>query len=344
MKTEAFLLTQKGTPEKAFKLSTIKLKELTEDEVLIEVEAFGLNYADVMARLGLYRDAPPFPCVIGYEVVGKIVQVGNLKNEHLLQKRVVAFTRFGAYARHTITSVDAVSEIGEIASNEALALTTQGTTAYYMTNYTTHLNKGENVLIHAAAGGVGTLLIQFAKLSGARVIAKVSSKEKEAICLKLGADYTINYRLENYVEAIERKIGKKQLAVSFNPVGGSTYKKDHQLLGFGSKIILFGGSELSNGKWGMFSQLNFIRKMGITLPIAWMMQSKSMIGVNMLKIADYQPLVLKQCLQEVVALYQANKLIIQQGGNFTSDQLFEAHNLLESGKSIGKIAIHWNSL
>src|SRR5690606_9900927 len=127
---------------------------------------------------------------------------------------------------------------------------------------------------------VGTLLIQLAKQAGAIVFAKVSSEEKERKCLSLGADHAINYRTENYAEAVEKIIGKYKLDVSFNPVGGSTFKMDKQLLGAGSRMVLFGGSQLAEGKWGILSQLNFLRKMGISVPAFLMMQSKSMIGVN----------------------------------------------------------------
>ncbi|MBC9812323.1 zinc-binding dehydrogenase [Crocinitomicaceae bacterium CZZ-1] len=341
MKTEAFLLTKKGTAEEAFRLSEVALPALKENDILIATEAFGLNYADVMARRGLYREAPPFPCVIGYEVVGKIIETGSSADTSLIGKRVVAFTRFGGYAKHAVTTKDAIAEIGEMPVNDALALATQGVTAYYMTNYISPLRTGEHVLIHAAAGGVGTLLIQLAKHAGAIVIAKVSSKEKQEKCLSLGADYTINYRNENYAQAVERIIGSKKLDVSFNPIGGDTFKTDKQLLGFGSRIFLFGGSQLAEGKFGMLSQLNFLRKMGVSIPVFLMMQSKSLIGVNMLKIADNKPLVLQWCMQEVIRLYHEGKLTTENGGDFSYAEMHQAHNLLESGKSIGKIAVHW---
>ena len=161
-----------------FSLLAVLVLGFLANDVLIETEAFGLNYADVMARRGLYREAPAFPCVIGYEVVGTIIQTGSSVDITLIGKRVVAFTRFGGYAKHVITTKDAIAEIGKMPVNDALALATQGVTAYYMSNYISPVRTGEHVLIHAAAGGVGTLLIQLAKQAGAIVIAKVSSKEK----------------------------------------------------------------------------------------------------------------------------------------------------------------------
>ncbi|HNS41960.1 MAG TPA: zinc-binding dehydrogenase [Taishania sp.] len=341
MITQAYQLVKKGDATTAFQMNSVQLPSLQSHEVLIKVEAFGLNYADVMARNGLYREAPPMPCVLGYEVVGEVIEVGASEQQSLIGKRVVGFTRFGGYAQHAITTIDAISEIGDMPTNNALALATQGVTAYYMANYISPLRIGEKVLIHAAAGGVGTLLIQLAKLSGAVVVAKVSSAEKEAKCKELGADFTVNYKKEDYVEFINRHIELFRLDASFNPIGGSTFKKDKQVLGFGSRLFLFGGSQLSEGKMGILSQLNFLRKMGVLIPAFQMMQSKSIIGVNMLKIADNKPEVLKHCLNAVVELYKLGKIKTENGGDYQHTALSEAHDLLESGKSIGKIAIYW---
>lgn len=341
MKTEGFVLVKNGKAEEAFQLKEIVLEPLEKDELIIESEAFGLNYADVMARLGLYQDAPPIPCVIGYEVVGKIIQIGSDLSSDLLGKRVVAFTRFGGYAKHAVTKVDAIQEIGEIPANTALSLATQGGTAYYMAHCATTIQKNDIVLIHAAAGGVGSLLIQMAKNAGATVIAKVGNASKLETVLKLGADYAIDYRQEDYSVQLQRILGAKKLDISFNPIGGSTFKKDLKLLGNASKIIVYGGSELSNGKWGIFSKLNFVRKMGLFTPIALMMQSRSIIGVNMLKIADLRPDVLKECLNQVILMHKNKSIQPISGGEYHAQELGTAHTHLENGKSSGKLSVHW---
>ncbi len=342
MKTKAFVLTKTGKAQDAFELREIELKSLDSGEVLIECEAFGLNYADVMARRGLYREAPPFPCVVGYEVVGKVIEVKNDEHQHLIGERVVAFTRFGGYAKHAITLADAVQKIGNMPSSDALSLATQGVTAYYMAEYVSTIRPHNKVLIHAAAGGVGSLLIQLAKNAGAEVYAKVRDDRKVDFCKNLGADHVINYTQSDYANQIKSILKDKRLDISFNPVAGSTFKKDLHLLGNASKIILFGASELSGGKWGIFSKLNFVRKMGFFTPIIFMMKSRSIIGVNMLKVADHKPEVLNHCLREVVKLYVDGKIKPQTGGTFNQTSFFQAHELLESGNSVGKISVLWN--
>jgi len=342
METTAFVLTKKGDSDAAFSLQTIQLPSLQANQVMVAVEAFGLNYADVMARRGLYREAPPFPCVIGYEVVGIVESVGTDADVHLIGKRVVAFCRFGGYAQHVITEQHAVALIEDLDAGEALALATQFVTAHYMVERSGNVQAGERVLIHAAAGGVGTALIQLCKRKQAIVCAKIGSRSKEQIVRELGADEVVVYSEELYSAAVNRWLGKERLDVSFNPIAGSTFKQDLTLLGTGGRMILFGGSELSGKRWGFFSSLNFVRKMGFIIPIGLMMRSKSVIGINMLKVADFKPEVLTLCLNEVVQLAKNKEIKPIVGERFSQDDFKRAHGLLESGTTIGKLAVFWN--
>ena len=339
--TEAFLLKEKGNPEKAFSLSTISIEAPKSDEVLIEVTSFGLNYADVMARNGLYKEAPPMPCVIGYEVVGTVTEVGRDIEKSWIGKRVVAFTRFGGYAKKVNTKASAIVAIDDLDAAVTLSLCTQSVTAYYMANYVAPIYKNENVLIHAAAGGVGSILIQLAKKAGATVIAKIGNESKRELVKKLGADCIINYNQSDYISEVEKYLNGKKLDVIYNPVGGETFKNDMKILNPGGKMFLFGGSALSKGKWGILSSLNFVRKMGLMIPIGLMMQSKSVLGINMLKIADEKPEVIQECLNAVISLYREKVIEPQIGGEFNASELAKAHALLESGNTIGKLAIHW---
>ena len=340
--TEAIVLVKNGPAEHAFERRAIQLDGPKAKEVVIESEAFGLNYADVMSRLGLYREAPPLPCVVGYELVGTITQVGSDVDPSLIGTRVLAFCRFGGYAKHVVTYDYAVVPIHDMPAEEAMVLCTQAVTAFYMADYLAPIHAGDKVLIHAAAGGVGTILIQLAKLKGAEVFAKIGDERKAELVKKLGADHVINYNKSDYAEQINQFLKGDRLDTSYNPVAGSTYKKDMALIGSGGKVVLFGGSELSSGKWGFFSQLNFVRKMGLVLPIGLMMRSKNILGVNMLKIADNRPRVLANCLQEVVKLNQEGKLQPQVGGTYTIDKVAEAHAALENGKTTGKLTVFWD--
>ena len=341
MKTEAIFLIKKGDAGQAFERRNMELRSLKDQEVRLESEAFGLNYADVMARRGLYREAPPMPCVIGYELVGKVVEVGPSVDPGLLGQRVVAFCRFGGYGKHVITWDYAVVPIGDMKAEEAMVLCTQAVTAYYMAEYLTPVQAGEKVLIHAAAGGVGTVLIQLAKRKGAEVIAKIGDESKASLVRELGADHVINYRKSDYADQISYLLKGDRLDISFNPVAGSTYKSDLKLLGSGGRLVLFGGSELGRAKWGIFSTLNFARKMGMLIPIGLMMRSKNILGVNMLKIADNRPKVLQKCLMDVIELYRQGVIRPQVGGVYAVEDITKAHEALESGRTTGKLTVKW---
>jgi len=339
---KAVFLTQKGDAQKAFEIrETEKPKIKFGDDVLIKVEAFGLNYADVMARNGLYREAPPMPSILGYEVVGFVEAVGVDCDQSLIGKRVVCFTRFGGYAEFSITKQFGVSVVDDMDAGVALSIATQYVTAYYMTHIVTNLYKGDKVMIHAGAGGVGTALIQLCKLKECTVFANAGSAQKLEYIKNQGADYAINYRTEDYETEINKILKKNRLDCTFNPIAGSTFKKDFGLIGSAGKVILFGGSERSGKKWGILSTLNFVRKMGLVLPIGLMMRSKSIIGVNMLKVGDNKPKLLTKCLTEVTQLIKDGKLHPHVGGEFNVDKIADAHELLESRKSIGKVIVKW---
>jgi NADPH:quinone reductase-like Zn-dependent oxidoreductase len=343
MRTEGFFLIKKGEAKTAFEIRSFEIEPCLDNEILIEAQSFGLNYADVMARKGLYREAPPIPCVLGYEVVGKIISVGSSISKKEVGKRVLAFCRFGGYAKHVKTTEYAYSDIGNMDAGEALCLATQWVTAQYMVERSANVQEGDHVLIHAAAGGVGTALIQLCKRKKAVVYAKIGNRNKEQIVKELGADFVINYRDEKYEQTIRKQLKTNRLDVSFNPVAGSTFKKDWKLLGSGGRAVLFGGSELSSARWGILSAFNFVRKMGRPLPISLMMRSKSIQGVNMLKLADNKPMVIQQCMKQVIELAQNNEIQPIVGKRFEENQFIEAHRFLESGTSHGKIVVHWSN-
>ncbi len=341
MITSSYQLIKYGQAQGAFRLAENSLPDLKKDQVRIEVEAFGLNYAEVMARRGLYAEAPKLPAVLGYEVVGTITAQGDGSDNQHIGKRVVAFCRFGGYSKHVITEHYAFAEIGSYDAGKALALATQYVTAFYMVERAAALFPGELALIHAAAGGVGTALLQLCKLKGVETIAKVSSDSKMEWCKHQGATHVVNYKKADYETTVQTLLKDRRIDVSFNPVAGATVKKDLRLIGSGGRLVLFGASELGTAPYGILSKLNFVRKMGFFVPIGLMMRSKSICGVNMLKIADFQPKMLHYCLSEVVKLALNNTIDPQVGKSYGHQDLEKAHADLENGNSTGKLVIKW---
>lgn len=337
---QAWTLTAHGDPLRVFALREHPDPVPTTGQVLIRCEGFGLNYADVMAARGLYREAPPLPSVLGYEVVGRVERCGTGVPNELLGKRVVAMTRFGGYAQLTVTDHRACAVIpDELPLGEAAALATQGCTAWYAAVILCPLRKGQRVLVHSAAGGVGQLLVQLAVQRGCEVFAIASGEEKMTYLRSLGAQHCIDRSRGDYAEAVRTLLGAHKLDVSFNAVGGASYKKDMALLGSGGRILLFGGSE--RGALGGLGTLRFVWRMGVLLPIFLMIKSRSVLGVNMLRISEDQPETIAECLREMVGAQRSGILRAHVHAELPASELPMAHTALASGRTMGKVVLRW---
>ena len=309
-------------------------------QVRIAVEGFGLNYADVMAARGLYRDAPPLPSVIGYEVVGRVEAFGADVPADMLGKRVVAMTRFGGYAQQVVTDHRACAVVPEhMTLGVAAALATQGATAWYAARVLCPLLPGQRVLVHSAAGGVGQLLVQLALDAGCVVYAVAGGTEKCAHLEHMGAQHVIDRHAGPYEEAVSRLLGNDRIDVSFNAVGGSTYRSDMRLLGAGGRLVLFGGAE--RGALGLFGTLRFVWRMGLLVPIFLMMQSRSVLGINMLKLSDKKPELVARCMHEAVAAAVRGVLRPHVHKEYPAGDLAQAHVDLASGRTTGKLVLRW---
>jgi len=339
---KAIVLKKYGKSEEAFLIEERATPEIPDGHVLIDSEGFGLNYADVMARKGFYQDAPPIPCILGYEAVGRIVECGKDADESLIGKRVCAFTRFGAYGQMVTTDQKAVFPIDDdVELGEALALATQYGTAYYCAYHSVNLIEGDKVMIHAAAGGVGSALVQMAKARKCEVLAMAGSDEKLDFLKNLGADHVFNYRKQDYKSWATNIAGEQGLDVVFNSVAGDTFKKDMSLLGSGGRLVVYGAAQRSSMGKGLFAAPKLLWKMGLIIPIKLMMNSQSIIGVNMLKIGDDRPNQLTACLNGVMRLHKSGVVRPVLDKEFNYTEIAEAHSRLEFRKSIGKIAVRW---
>lgn len=335
---KAALLTAYGAPHKTFVIKDVPPPKIHDGEVLINVSAFGLNYADVMARRGIYNDAPTLPCILGYECVGKIADLGSGIKDLKIGQRVLAFTRFGAYAEMVKTLRRGVIVLEDtISDGAALALATQYCTAWYAAIIEARLRPGDHVLIHAAAGGVGTALLQIAKWRGCTVYACAGSDAKLEYLRQQGADVAINYRKEDYPSSLLKIRGKERFDVIFDPIGGINFKKNNQLLAYGGRLVLFGAS--ARGKKGLWPLLKLLWGFGFHIPVGLIMKSQSWIGVNMLRIGDHKPALMAETIKAVFDLYASGILKPCIGGEFEFDKLADAHAFLESRNSTGKIIV-----
>lgn len=339
---KAWLLTKNGDPLNAFALREVDAPELKPGHVRIKCEGFGLNYADAMAVAGLYREAPPLPAILGYEVVGRIEACGDGVAHEVLGKRVLALTRFGGYAEQVVVDArGAIPVPDDLPIGEALALGTQGCTAWYMANYAFPLMQGQRVLVHSAAGGVGQTLVQLAVHRGCEVFAVVGSKRKADHVRTMGAHHVIDRSQGDYAVQARKLLGKSRFDVSFNPVAGATFKKDMALVGSGGAVVLFGGAARSGKAGGIFASLKFVWDMGLLLPIGLMMRSKSVIGINMLKLGDHRPELMGRCLHEVVHARSQGLVRPHVHGVVPAAEMPRMLSELGAGRTMGKVAVLW---
>lgn len=339
---KAYVLKKYGASSEAFELREMEMPTPSARQILIKSEAFGLNFADIMARQGLYRDAPPLPAVIGYEAVGRVEKIGAEVKNFKIGQRVVALTRFGSYAEFAVTDERAAVEIPEdMDAGVAAAIATQYSTAYYCAYEMAPLFAGQQVLVQAAAGGVGIALVQMAKNAGCTVYGTAGSDDKIKFLSELGVDYPINYNKEDFEQFIKTR-SKDGLDVVFDSLGGKAVKKGFKLLGSGGRMVCFGVGSRANKTKGILNDLSLAIGFGIYSPIQFLMNSKGIIGVNMLRLADNKPETLQRCMKNVSELIVDKKLNPHVGAKFKHEELAKAHDFLGGRASIGKVIVCWD--
>lgn len=337
---KAAVLVKNTVADKAFEIREMAKPSPSDEQVLIKVAGFGLNYADVMARQGDYQDCPPLPAVIGYDVAGEVEAIGAKVTNINVGDKVTAMTRFGGYAEYALTDHRACAKIPkDYPIEKATALTTQYCTAYYCFEEMVRMYEGDHVLIHAAAGGVGTALVQLAKHRGCVIIGTAGSAEKLEYLKSIGVHHPINYREKDFEVEVNKIVGKQGVDAIFDAVGGKSVKKDFRLLGAGGRVVLFGAASMTGSN--ILGKVQLGLGFGIYHPVEFMMNSKAMLGVNMLRIADSRPNVLKRCLENVVELVEKGVLDPTVAKVFSVNELADAHQFLEGRSSMGKITVTW---
>lgn len=208
-------------------------------EALVEVSAAGVNYVDTYQRKGQYGRKLPF--IPGLEGAGTVAAVGNGVTDVEVGDRVAWAMSGGSYADYTVLPTDELVPLPDgISTHEAAAAMLQGMTAHYLSHSTYALAEGDSALIHAAAGGVGHLLVQMAKRLGARVIGTCSTTEKAALVRRLGADEVILYTQEDFQEAVDRLTDGRGVDVVYESVGKTTFQKSLDCLRPRGYLVLFG--------------------------------------------------------------------------------------------------------
>jgi NADPH:quinone reductase len=321
---KAVRLQEFGGPE-VLEIVEIERPVPTGREVLVEIKAIGVNYADTARREGQYVVKTPLPFIPGAEIAGVVVAVGEKVTTVKPGTRVVTLIESGGYSEFALADERSLIPLPEqLDFRNAAALPLQGLSAYHVLKTMGRLEKGETVLVHAAAGGVGTLAVQLAKLFGAgKIIATASSAEKLKLARQMGADVLVNYTESNWVEQVLEATGGKGVDVALEMVGGDVFNKTLKCLATFGRLVVFGAAS------GLQSKM---------YPSSLMARNQSVIGFFLPQIMR-KPELLQPSLVELLTYLGEGKLKLTIGGVFPLEDAAEVHRLLQSRKTTGKLIL-----
>src|SRR5215212_1943000 len=288
----AAVLTQVGPPE-VMRVQQRPDPPVGPGEVRVAVRAAGINFADTMARIGMYPDAPKLPCVLGYEVAGEVESMGDGVEGPAVGDRVIAGTRFNGQAELvTVPAEQAIPMPDGVSYEEGAAFPVNYGTAYAALVIMGGLKSGERVLIHAAGGGVGISATQIAKGIGAEIFGTASGSKHDAI-REQGVDHAIDYRNQDFAAEVRRITDGEGLDVIMDALGPTSFRKDYRVLRQGGRLIMYGASELQtgSGKRDLVGAVRSIARMPLaTMPwwksVGLMNENKGVFGLNMLSWWD----------------------------------------------------------
>jgi NADPH:quinone reductase-like Zn-dependent oxidoreductase len=328
----AAVITKHGPPD------VIKIQEMPaptpgEGEVLIDVKAIGINFADVMARLGLYPDAPKPPCVIGYELAGTIAALGPGVSEPAVGTRVMAGTKFNGYAEQVaVPAADAIPLPDSLSFEQGAAIPVNYSTAWAGLIRYGSLEPGERVLLHAAAGGVGIAGTQIAKRHGAEVYGTASPGKHEAI-RGFGVDHPVDYTRSGWED------GLPKFDVIMDAIAGKSFKISYDLLRPGGRMVCIGAASAVSG-----DRRNLLTagRMVVQTPrfniLKQMSASKAVIGLNMLTLWKDRG-TLEPWITPLRALIEDGTIKPVIAETFPLEKAGEAQSYLARRRNVGKVVL-----
>lgn len=308
-------------------------------EVIIDVRAAGLNFADILARQGLYPDGPKKPCVMGYEVAGVIEEVGEGVDRALLGKPVVAMTRFRGQAEKVVVGANQVFEKPEALSfEEAAAIPVNYLTAYALLVVMGGLRKSESVLIHNAGGGVGLAALDIAKNIGATTYGTASPGKHEFL-RERGLDHSIDYRNQDWLPVLKQLTKGRGVELVIDPIGGGHWKKSYAALRTTGRLGMFGVSAASaNGLKGKLKLIKAALQMPRFHPLGLLNKNRGVFGLN-LGHMWHEPEKVAEWVQAIMTGVSEGWIRPHVDKAFPFERAGEAHGYMESRKNIGKVVL-----
>ncbi len=335
----ALFVTRRGGPE------VLQIREVPDPvpgpgEVRVAVHAAGVNFADVMARLGLYPDAPPLPAVVGYEVAGIVDAVGPGVESPAPGDRVLALVRFGGQAEKVVLPArQALPMMDGTGFEEAAAIPVTYLTAWHALFRMGHLAPGQSVLVHMAAGGVGTAALQLCATVPGVTVYGTASAAKHAVIRDMGCHHPIDYRTRDYAEEVRRLTGGRGVDLVLDPLGGADWKKGYALLRPGGMLVTYGFANIASGPRRSVAQAvrQFLSVPRFS-PLTLMDDNRGVAGVNMGHLWGEEEMVLGE-LRAILALQREARIRPVIDSTYPLAEGARAHERLQGRGSVGKLLL-----
>lgn len=324
--------------------SVLELRAATDPEpapgqVRVRVRASGINFADILARMGLYPDAPKLPAVVGYEVAGEVDALGPGVDGPRIGARVLAMTRFGGYSDVVCVPAAQVVPIDEaIAFETAAAIPVNYLTAWLMLIRLGNLQRGERVLIHAVGGGVGLAALQIARWRGAEILGTASAA-KHARLRDAGVEHCIDYRRQDFETEVARITGGKGVQLVIDSVGGESFLKSYRCLTPMGRLFLFGVSSFASGyRRSIVAALRGLAAMPRFRAMRLMQHNRGVFGVNIAPLWGQTDTFLAM-MPEILNLVRDRVLTPVVDRTFPLEDAAAAHQYVQERRNFGKVLL-----
>jgi len=309
--------------------------------VRVRVEAIGVNFADVMGRMGLYPDLPKLPVVPGYEVAGKVDAVGAEVEPDWIGRDILALTRFGGYADTLcVPEIQLATRPPDMSAPQGAALPVNYLTAWQILEVMGGLRAGQTVLIHSAGGGVGVAALQLAKRIGARVIGTASGPKHDSL-KRFGIDCVIDPYKEDFEKAVKEYTRGRGVDLVLDAVGGASFRKSYRSLSPTGRLAMFGLSAAARGK-----RRSLLRALVTAARTPWFAftpgrlinENRGVFGVNLAHLWDEIERV-NSWLESLLGCWSRGEIAPLIAATFPLDKAAEAHHFLQDRKNVGKVVL-----
>jgi NADPH:quinone reductase-like Zn-dependent oxidoreductase len=329
-----------GAPE-VLEIRTAADPEPKPGEIRVRVAAAGINFADIMGRMGIYPDLPKMPVVVGYEVGGEVDAVGPGVDSAWIGRPVFAMTRFGGYSDVVCVPANQVFlRPDDMSAEEGAAIPVNYFTAYQLVITMGGLRASETMLVHSAGGGVGIAAIQLAKHIGATVIGTASSSKHDYL-RSIGVDHLIDYRTEDFESRTQTITGGRGVELILDAVGGDSFKKGFRILAPTGRLGMFGMSAAASGKErSLRSLLSTVASMPWMqfLPTTLIDQNKGAFGVNLGHLWGEIDRI-RGWSEHLLELWESKAIKPHIDRTFSFEDAAAAHHYIQDRKNIGKVLL-----